>query len=55
MNSLSDKVELSWSNTAMRTLDVKKEGQQLQIKDHASLGAYGTLALIDLKRMHNFW
>nr|WP_320025284.1 DUF4097 family beta strand repeat-containing protein [uncultured Acetobacterium sp.] len=50
LNSLSDKIEITWSNTIMRTLDIKQEGNQLNIADHAAIGIYGTLALIDLKK-----
>ena len=50
MNALSDKIELSWSDTVMRTLDITHKGKQLTIEDHASIGIYGALALIDLKK-----
>jgi hypothetical protein len=50
VNSLTDKIELSWCDTLMRTLDISQEGNQLSLEDHASIGIYGTLALIDLKK-----
>lgn len=50
LNALSDKIEITWCDTIMRTLDIKPEGNQLNITDHAAIGIYGTLALIDLKK-----
>lgn len=48
--SATDKIELSWRDTTMRNLEVKQEGKTLKLIDHAAVGIYGTLALINLKK-----
>lgn len=50
MGSATDKIELSWRDTTMRSLEVKQEGNTLKLIDHAAIGIYGTLALINLKK-----
>lgn len=50
MGSATDKIELSWRDTTMRSLKVKQEGNTLKLIDHAAIGIYGTLALINLKK-----
>ncbi|MFR0555687.1 DUF4097 family beta strand repeat-containing protein [Pseudoscardovia radai] len=50
MGSATDNIELSWRDTTMRSLEVKQEGNTLKLIDHAAIGIYGTLALINLKR-----
>lgn len=48
--SPSDMIEISWKDTVMRSLEVKAEKGVLRILDHAAIGIYGTLALINLKK-----
>ena len=48
--SPSDMIEISWKDTVMRSLEVKAEKSVLKILDHAAIGIYGTLALINLKK-----
>ncbi|MFR0557962.1 hypothetical protein PSRA_0179 [Pseudoscardovia radai] len=50
MGSATDNIELSWRDTTMRSLEVKQEGNTLKLIDHAAIGIYGTLALINLKK-----
>lgn len=50
VSSQSNKIEISWSDTTMRSLKIKQEGRKLAICDHAAIGIYGTLALINLKK-----
>lgn len=45
-----DSIEISWSDTVMRSLEVKEKDGNLTICDHAAIGIYGTLALINLKK-----
>lgn len=50
VESTSENIEISWYDTVMRNLEVKLDESSLKILDHASIGIYGTLALIDLKK-----
>lgn len=50
LQSPNDNIEISWSDTVMRTLEIKLENGVLTLLDHASIGIYGTLALINLKK-----
>ena len=50
VESPNDNIEISWSNTTMRSLDLKTSGDTVTILDHAAVGIYGTLALINLKK-----
>ena len=50
IGSATDRIELSWRDTTMRSLEVKQEGNTLKLIDHAAIGIYGTLALINLKK-----
>lgn len=50
VESPNDNIELSWSDTVMRSLEIKQDGNTLKLLDHASIGIYGTLALINLKK-----
>ena len=44
VESPNDNIEISWSNTTMRSLDLKTSGDTVTILDHAAIGIYGTLA-----------
>lgn len=48
--SPSDMIEISWQDTVMRSLEIKEENGAIKIFDHAAIGIYGTLALINLKK-----
>lgn len=48
--SPGDMIEISWKDTVMRSLEAKAEKGVLKILDHAAIGIYGTLALINLKK-----
>lgn len=50
VESPSDSIEISWSDTVMRSLEVTEKDGVLTILDHAAVGIYGTLALINLKK-----
>ena len=50
VESPNENIEISWSDTVMRSLEIRQDGDQLFILDHASIGIYGTLALINLKK-----
>ncbi len=50
VESTSDSIEISWSDTVMRSLEVTEKDGVLTILDHAAVGIYGTLALINLKK-----
>lgn len=50
VESLNENIEISWRDTVMRSLEIRQDGDQLFILDHASIGIYGTLALINLKK-----
>ena len=50
VKSSSSNIELSWSNTVMRSLEIQETENVLKITDHAAIGIYGTLALINLKK-----
>lgn len=50
VKSSSFNIELSWSNTVMRSLEIQETENVLKITDHAAIGIYGTLALINLKK-----
>lgn len=50
VESSSDMIEISWHDTAKRNLELKLENRTLKILDHAAIGIYNTLALIDLKK-----
>lgn len=50
VSSVSDNIEISWNDTAMRKLEIVQDERVLHITDHASVGVYGTLALINLKK-----
>ena len=48
--SSNDNVEISWCDTAMRSLDIKQGKDRLTVRDHATIGTLGALALINLKK-----
>lgn len=48
--SPSDMIEISWMDTAMRSLEIIEAHGVIRILDHAAIGIYGTLALINLKK-----
>lgn len=50
VESPNENIEISWNDTVMRSLEIRQDGDQLFILDHASIGIYGTLALINLKK-----
>lgn len=50
VESPNNNIELSWRNTTMRSLEIKESDSVLKITDHAAIGTYGTLALINLKK-----
>lgn len=50
VESPNNNIELSWRNTTMRSLEIKESEGVLKITDHAAIGIYGTLALINLKK-----
>ncbi|MDD3220357.1 MAG: DUF4097 family beta strand repeat-containing protein [Lachnospiraceae bacterium] len=50
ISSSNHDIELSWKDTVMRTLEIEKTEGILSITDRASVGIYGTLALINLKK-----
>jgi hypothetical protein len=50
VESPNDKIEISWSDTVMRSLEIREENDTVKILDHAAIGIYGTLALINLKK-----
>ncbi len=50
VESPNSNIEISWRNTAMRSLEIKESDGVLKIIDHAAIGIYGTLALINLKK-----
>lgn len=50
VESPSDMIEISWRDTAKRTLELKLEDRTLKLLDHAAISIYNTLALIDLKK-----
>ena len=50
VESPNNNIEISWRNTTMRSLEIKESDGVLKIVDHAAIGIYGTLALINLKK-----
>ena len=54
MESPSEQIEFSWSDSVMRTLGIKENNGTISVADHAAIGIYGTLALIDLKKDAQF-
>lgn len=50
VESPNDNIEISWRNTTMRSLEIKESNGGLKITDHAAIGIYGALALINLKK-----
>ena len=50
VESPSEQIEFSWSDSVMRTLEIKENNGTISVVDHASIGIYGTLALINLKK-----
>lgn len=49
VESTNENIELSWSDSVMRSLEVRESDGVLTVLDHAAIGIYGTLALINLK------
>lgn len=50
VESPNENIELSWSDSVMRSLEVKESDGVLTVLDHAAIGIYGTLVLINLKK-----
>lgn len=50
VESPNDNIEINWRNTTMKSLEIKESDGVLKITDHAAIGIYGTLALINLKK-----
>lgn len=46
----NESMELSWSNSVMRSLEIQQSDGVLTVLDHAAIGVYGALALINLKK-----
>lgn len=49
VEATGDDIEFSWKDTTMRSLEIREESGKLTLQDHAAVGIYGTLALINLK------
>ena len=54
MESPSEQIEFTWRDSVMRTLEIKENNGTISVADRASIGIYGTLALIDLKKDAQF-
>ena len=54
MESPSEQIEFSWTDSVMRRLEIKENNGIISVVDHTSIGIYGNLALINLKKDAQF-